>query len=522
MQSCSLSEEVEATIKRDVETVVGAMEKSRVPTRLEELDTVKVHDDIWLGDTSYKNRNGEELPQRFETKDGLTIVGSRALTLLEVANLISEITGLETRLDDNLLEDEINRANENEPSGDDIAPEWAPPQKMLVSYSGPLSDFLDKVSNRLNVWWKYDNESILFYKLETRTFSLYYLPTSQSMEADVQAKSDGDSSSSISMKSSSETMAPWSSVVDTLKMAAGLSSEITLNPTTGTVTVVASPVTMKKVATLINEINEKATRQVAISVKVLQVDLNDSDQYALDLKAVYDSLENSYTGLDFNLTGLTSTEATVAGMGVSITDAVKKPYKHWNGSQAVMDALSQQGNVSIMTSTSVTTLNNKPAPVQVSTESSYMASITRTTTELGYDISLSPDTYVTGFTMDVLPRILSHGRILLSFNMSIRELVNMDTYSVDGAEEGESVKLPSIETRGFTQEISLKSGSTLILSGFEKIKSSLDKKGVGGVDFSLLGREIDSERTRSVLVILVSPEVLESPFSREAIARDFN
>jgi type IVB pilus formation R64 PilN family outer membrane protein len=520
--SCSLSKEVEGTIKRDMETVVGAMEKSRIPTKTEGLDTVQVKDGVWLGDTSFQNKNGEELPLSLETNDGITIVGSRALTLLDIANLVSEITDIETRLDDSMLDEAVTEAKENQPTGDDVAPEWAPPEKMIVSYSGPLSSFLKKVSNRFNVWWKYDENILSFYKYQTKTFSLYYLPTTQTSEAGVEASSSGDSSSSLTMKSSSDDLHPWEEVKETLELALGDGGKISINKATGTVTVMATPTSMKKIANLIDEMNEKATRQVAISVKVLQVDLTDKDQYALDLKAVYSSLSGSYTGLNFDITGLSSTEKTVSGMGISIKDAVKKPYKHWNGSEAVMDALSEQGNVSIMTSTSVTTLNNKPAPVQVSTQSAYMASITRTTTELGFDISLEPDNYVTGFTMNVLPRILNHGRILLSFNMNIRELVALNKYSVDGTEDGESVSLPSIQTRGFTQEISLKSGSTLILSGFEKMKNTVDKKGIGGVDTSLFGKELDSERTRSILVILLSPEVLESPFSKESMMEDFN
>ena len=53
------------------------------------------------------------------------------------------------------------------------------------------------------------------------------------------------------------------------------------------------------------------------------------------------------------------------------------------------------------------------------------------------------------------------------------------------------------------------SGSTLILSGFEKVQASNQKtKGVTGM-------RKQSEKDRNILVVLLTPEVLISPLSPE-------
>ena len=171
----------------------------------------------------------------------------------------------------------------------------------------------------------------------------------------------------------------------------------------------------------------------------------------------------------------------------------------------MIDAISKQGATSLVTSATVTTLNNKVAPVQVSTETSYVASTEMTVQDGITTITPTTSTVNAGFTMEVLPRILDHGRLLLMFTMTITELTKMETVTT-----GQSMtQLPTVETRGFVQEVAMVSGSTLILSGFEKVQSSNERtKGVTGM-------RKKSDKDRNVLVVLLTPQVLVSPLSPE-------
>ena len=73
-----------------------------------------------------------------------------------------------------------------------------------------------------------------------------------------------------------------------------------------------------------------------------------------------------------------------------------------------------------------------------------------------------------------------------------------------------------IETRGFTQEVALKSGDTLILAGYERVEDKTDKKGVGTPKNTLLGGSQSATKDRTILVIMLTPVVLESPLSPES------
>ena len=138
-----------------------------------------------------------------------------------------------------------------------------------------------------------------------------------------------------------------------------------------------------------------------------------------------------------------------------------------------------------------------------------------------YDISTETEEIETGFTLDVLPRILEHGRLLLMFNLTLSDLIQLERVDLGGGDTesgqgGQYIQNPIIESRGFTQEVALKSGETLVLTGYERVENEATKTGVGSATNSLLGGTAVATKTRSILVIMLTPVVLESPLTPES------
>ena len=178
----------------------------------------------------------------------------------------------------------------------------------------------------------------------------------------------------------------------------------------------------------------------------------------------------------------------------------------------------------------MTTLNNKSAPIQVVTKQNYISEITKTNSggdSEYYDLSTETEEIETGFTMNVLPRILEHGRLLLKFDLTLSDLLaleRVDLMSSGSSEEesegGEYIQNPIIESRGFTQEVAMKSGESLVLTGYERVENTADKRGVGSATNSLLGGSATAGKKRSILVIILTPVVLETPLNPETRVRD--
>ncbi len=508
LASCSISTTLDTSIQADVESAIKLKEESKIPTKLANQDLIKVNDDIWLGNTSLIEYEGEPLPSYLESKDGITLVSNRPISLYEIGDMLNKTTSLGIRYAADLEEEVRAKGEANRDSEATSADGWASPDTMIVSYQGPLSGFLDEVSSRFGVWWKYENKDLYFYKYITKTFVVYSLPSKPSMNVSVGGSASGaGGSSSISM-SSSITVETWSQFESTITSMVSSDSKIVVSPSDGTITLTATPTDIKRVAKYINEQNARLSRQVAISVKIMQVSLTDKDNYGLDLAATFKD-------------GMTSIGAT-ASKGLSATDAASTLTwgiikNNWTAN-AIVQALSEKNKASLVTSGTVTTLNNKPAPIQVTQKQNYISEMTKTnngTDGDSYDISVTTDEIETGFTLDVLPRILEHGRMLIMFNMTLSDLLALEQVSFGDQKENQYIQNPKVESRAFTQEVAMTSGESLILTGYEKVTSSTNKTGTGSAENSLLGGEATASKDRSVMVIILTPVVLESPLSPE-------
>lgn len=519
--ACSVSPEMDETMARQAENAIDLKHKAAVPGEPIPDDVVRVKNDIWLGDTSTIEFEGQPVPAYLETKDGITLVSNRPITLYEIGNMVNKITSLSVRYAPELEETAVANADKNQPAMKDIGAQWTDSTKMIVNYKGPLSGLLDEVSNRFGIWWKYEKNEIYFYKYITKTFVLYSLPTNPSLSVSV---GGSGGSSSISQSSAVDGMDMWGNIQSSISSMIQSDSNLVMDKGNGTITLTATPTDIKRVAKYINEQNQRISKQVAISVKVLQVSITNDDQYGLDLSAAFSgrgSIKNiaaeTATSLDNPLSQLT--------MGISSN--------RWSVDAAV-SALSEQGNTNLITSGTVTTMNNKPAPIQVVKTQNYISQITKTNSgdSDSYDISVETEEIETGFTMSVLPRILDHGRIMMFFNLTLSDLLSLDSVNItsgsssssdssdssSSSSDGDSeyIQNPVIETRGFTQEVAMKSGETLILAGYERVEDKTDKKGVGTPQNNLLGGSSTASKDRTVLVIMLTPVVLESPLSPES------
>lgn len=527
------AEKTDAKIETVLEKADDYLQQATIPDLPEETDTVRTKEDIWLGNTSVKISQGDSLPAEMEEEDALTITISEEATLPFLANEISDATGLHVRLDSLKASKEI------------------PAETIPINYTGTLSGLLDYIANRYGVWWRYKNNTISFYSQETRIFNIYALPVetsiSNSLSGAAMGSSDNSTSNSTSTLTSSANLALWDNIENSLNQIVGEEGQLSFSRVAGTVTITASPFIIKEAADWINAFNQKLSRQVAISVKVLQVSVSNQDNYGFDLGLVFNNADILGTFSSAYSLGGSATAGTLSMM-------LLKPDSKWMNSKAIIQAFSVLGKTSLVTSASATTLNNKVAPIQITTQENYVKETNVSTsgsgTDRSVDVDMETDTLNYGFMMEVLPRILNHGNLILMFSLNLTDLVSLTNFTSNGAQtnadtlESESsdsddkddddednndaaddastvVQLPKIQTRGFIQEIAMRSGSTLVLTGFEKVQDRMTTTGIGKAKIGILGGGALNENVRDVLVILLTPEVLESPLSAESRMRDF-
>jgi len=399
-----------------------------------------------------------------------------------------------------------------------------------IAYSnGDLKGLLDTACAKFGVYWKYNNGVVDFYFTDTRTFQVDAVPGDSLLSASVIGSSNNDSGGGNSGSSGggggtmagagagsgsgggtagsttnntsniavSSQLSIFSSLQAAIKAMLSPYGSVVSSPATGSISVTDTPGTLEHVASFMEEQNRVMSRQVLINVTVLSVTLTQQDSYGINWNLVYQALGSRF--------GLANTFATTATNPISFSASVLSPSSRANGTQAMISALSEQGKVRQKTSASVTTLNNQPVPVQVATQQGYLASISTTNTaNVGSSTSLTPGTVTTGFNMTLLPHVLDDGTVMLQFYTNLSTLDALQNVS-SGGTNPQQIQTPEIDTRNFLQRVSMKSGETLVISGYEGTNDNLTKQGVGNPSMFALGGGYEATRARDVIVILITP-----------------
>jgi len=118
--------------------------------------------------------------------------------------------------------------------------------------------------------------------------------------------------------------------------------------------------------------------------------------------------------------------------------------------------------------------------------------------------SITTDTVVTGFQMQLLPRVLNTREIMLRYSLNLSDLVDLKTFNSTDA----SVQLPEVTRSKFEQQVILKNGQTLVLSGFERQRTETDNKGVGSPRFLGLGGTAKGDIRRASNIVFITPRIL--------------
>ncbi|AYZ62908.1 PilN family type IVB pilus formation outer membrane protein [Burkholderia multivorans] len=395
----------------------------------------------------------------------------------------------------------------------------------IVYAGGTLRGLLDAACARFGVFWKYEQGTIRFFFTDTRTFQVNAIPGDSSLNASVVsgATSDGTSGGSQSGgaggggngANSGSTGLTANNTANTavnsqLSVFNGLQSAIqsmlsrygssVSSPATGSISVTDTPDVLERVAAFMTQQNRSLSRQVLLNVTVLSVSLKAGDAYGIDWSLVYKTMSASF--------GITNpfTPAALTTTPADLSATVLSPTSRFNGTKLLIRALSEQGTVRRKTSASVTTLNNQPVPVQVATQTGYLASVSTTNTaNVGSSTALTPGTVTTGFNMTLLPHVLDDGTVMLQFSTNISALLQLKNVTSSEAKDSTRIQTPDVDMRNFLQRVAMKSGETLVISGYEGTNDSLDEQGVGTPKMIALGGGYEAQRQREVIVILITP-----------------
>ncbi|EBZ0491389.1 PilN family type IVB pilus formation outer membrane protein [Salmonella enterica subsp. enterica serovar Infantis] len=378
-------------------------------------------------------------------------------------------------------------------------------------WQGSLSGLLDHVTTRLGLSWRYQNGRVAVYYLDTRTFPILFMDNTTDFASKVvsgttssNGSTGGSSSGSGGLTGDTNTeqttntslkSSLYGDLEKTVKamLTPGVGREFL---SAGILTVTDTPQTLENIREYIADRNKELNRQVVLNVEVLSLSLHKEDQLGIDWDLVFSSGEVS--GSVANTFSEASDSAMTGGMTIL--------NGRFAGSNALIHALSEQANVSIVTQEASTTTNMSAVPIQVGTQQDYADNVTNDdTANVGSSTSISKSTVTTGFNMTMLPYILPGSQqIQLLFSLNMSDDPTFRTFTSGDS----SIELMKTKMKVFSQRTMLQTGQTLVLSGFQQLNDTGDKQGVGSASFWGLGGGADATNDKTMLVILITPTLV--------------
>lgn len=518
---------VREEVEQKSQMIEQDLDRAREPLPPYRSNPLVVTDRIWTGGKAMRLHHGVPLPAKFETRRGFSLVSATPMDLEEIANVLSGEIGIPVRLGPGAPTGKTAassapvpvRGSVAMPAGNDAGDSGG----MKIAYEGPLSGLLDQVAAHYGVNWTYDGTTVAFSKYETRVFVLETMPGKSKFSDSISGGSSGSSSSGSSGGSSGSSsggggggssleqevkleadLDVWSEVGNTVNAILGGTGTAIVAPSLGTITVTTTPDVMKNVARYLAEQNQRLVRQIAINIDVYTAEIENEDNIKNELSAALKKIKPfSFTGVAAPAFASAVDDFSQLTIGIIDNPTVS--------ADAVFSAISKVSNNVRTAKFPMTTLNNVPITRRVGRDIAYLASSSRTesTGTTGTSTTtLTPGTIREGFSIQITPRLLADGRILLQYSLNLIDLIRLSAF---GDPDVAQVQLPETQSRVFVQQSLLRSGSTLVLAGYSQDTTTQNATGTLDPYNVMLGGGIGNDKKRSLLLIAITPQELDTP-----------
>ena len=328
----------------------------------------------------------------------------------------------------------------------------------------------------------------------------------------------------------------WAETAEALRgmVGKGEGRAVITSPQAGTIAVRAMPDELRQVEQFLRASRLAIERQVMLEAKIIEVELRDGFQSGIDwslLKtraAVGQTSGRTGNALVTNPNGLPTLPAAVAGL---LVDSLSLPSAAGGalglslatqGFTAVMNFLETHGDLQVLSSPRVATLNNQKAVLKVGVDEYFVTNVSGgTNTPGGNGVAatttmptLTLTSFFSGIALDVTPQIDEANMITLHLRPSVTS-VTEKTKQIDlGTIGNYRLPLASSSVNETDTVVRVQDGNIVAIGGLMQSESTRRASGLPGsngnvVTRNLLGNTADSTRKKE-LVVLIKPTIIRN------------
>lgn len=383
--------------------------------------------------------------------------------------------------------------------------------------------------------------SVFPNEIRTQIFNINYINVSRTGSSQMSVKSNtvagekaGSSGSDIETTS---TSAFWEKLDTNIKALIGTKEgrSVLVSPQSGIVVVRALPQELRLVKKFIKETQEFVQRQVIIKAKILEVELNERFQTGINWASLQESGNDSaligqtgggslfdgsnFSGIKGNSGDLNPAALDpVTGTAVSAFGGMfSLALNLGSGFNAFIEVLKSQGDVHVLSSPQVSSINNQKAVIKVGTDEFFITNVTSTVSAgavTGTSTNQSNATFTpffSGVALDITPQISENDEVILHVHPTVSSVTEKTKTVNAAATTALSVPLAVTSVRESDSIIRAKSGQVVIIGGLMQntIEQRTSKVPLLG-DIPVVGglfRHSQDIDKKSELVILLKPIV---------------
>jgi MSHA biogenesis protein MshL len=328
-------------------------------------------------------------------------------------------------------------------------------------------------------------------------------------------------------------------------VGSGEGRSVVVSPQSGVVVVRAMPEELKNVEAFLKASRLNVERQVVLEAKILEVELNDGYEAGINWAAFRandgrlsagqlapgtllrpnGSLNTGATFSTDPATGVTTIQnpAVSALPGVDLvrpgTAGGLFSLAFQTGSfAALLSFLETQGNVHVLSSPRIATLNNQKAVLKVGQDELFVTNVSSTTTT-GTATTTTPtvtlQSFFSGIALDVTPQIDERNMITLHIHPSVSDVQQIERQiDLSGTLGTIRIPVPRSQIRETDSIVRVEDGQIVAIGGLMAQTQTEERSGVPGLsDIPFLGaafRQTQQRSTKRELVILLKPTIIRS------------
>jgi MSHA biogenesis protein MshL len=306
---------------------------------------------------------------------------------------------------------------------------------------------------------------------------------------------------------------------------------VVLNPLSGVVVIRAMPGDMRQVEQFLHTTRVAVEREVMLEAKIIDVQLKDEFHTGINWAYFGQGGNRKFAvgvgqpGASINTTGtlINGNVNITPGFGGSVSPTSTGSGFAGLAFQAanfasLLNFLETQGNVQVLSSPRIATLNNQKAILKVGADNFFVTNVSTTTVSSGStpvttpSITMQP--FFSGIALDVTPQIDDNGDIILHVHPSVSSVTEQKKVIDLGDMGTYTLPLASSSINETDSIVRVKNGAIVAIGGLMKQQQAGDRSqlpGLGSLPIvgTLFGQ---SDRTfnKQEIVILIKPTVIDS------------